>query len=80
MPGFLGHDPTLQRYRLTSVAVYVTKSKNERQEPDVLAGRMDGWENIDLAGVGDPACDLPVAWNLLPESVRDDFRVSVLVD
>jgi aminoglycoside phosphotransferase (APT) family kinase protein len=41
---------------------------------------MDGWENIDLAGVGDPACDLPVAWNLLPESVRDNFRVSVLVD
>jgi hypothetical protein len=46
VPGFLGHDPTLQRYRLTSVAVNVTKSKNERQEPDVLARRMDGWEKL----------------------------------
>jgi hypothetical protein len=60
VPGFLGHDPTLQRYRLTSVAVNVTKSKNERQEPDVLAGRMDGWEKLS--------------------SVRDDLRVSALVD
>jgi aminoglycoside phosphotransferase (APT) family kinase protein len=31
-------------------------------------------------GLGDPACDLPVAWNLLPEGVRDLFRATLQVD
>jgi aminoglycoside phosphotransferase (APT) family kinase protein len=37
---------------------------------------------IDWAGmgVGDPACDLPVAWNLLPTAVRDVFRATLEVD
>jgi aminoglycoside phosphotransferase (APT) family kinase protein len=37
---------------------------------------------IDFAalGVGEPACDLINAWNLLPASVRDDFRAAVEVD
>jgi aminoglycoside phosphotransferase (APT) family kinase protein len=37
---------------------------------------------LDFAtiGVGDPACDLIPAWNLLPASVRENFRDNVNVD
>lgn len=31
-------------------------------------------------GIGDPACDLIVAWNLLPASMRESFRQGVEVD
>ena len=31
-------------------------------------------------GVGDPACDLTVAWNLLPADTRNLFRAAALVD
>jgi len=31
-------------------------------------------------GVGDPACDLIVAWNLLPANVREVFRAALGVD
>jgi len=30
--------------------------------------------------VGDPACDLIVAWNLLPADTRDIFRAAVRAD
>ena len=30
--------------------------------------------------MGDPACDLPVAWNLLPAGVRNIFRAALQVD
>src|SRR6266540_2992530 len=35
---------------------------------------------IDFAGVGDPACDLIVAWNLLPAGTRNLFRAALRVD
>jgi aminoglycoside phosphotransferase (APT) family kinase protein len=37
---------------------------------------------IDFAGigVGDPACDLIVAWNLLPPEARDVFRTELRID
>lgn len=37
---------------------------------------------IDFSGVGigDPACDLPVAWNLFPADVRNAFRTALDVD
>jgi aminoglycoside phosphotransferase (APT) family kinase protein len=37
---------------------------------------------IDFAGlgVGDPACDLIVAWNLLPPEARDVFRAELRID
>ncbi len=31
-------------------------------------------------GIGDPACDLSVAWNLLPASARPSFRTAVSMD
>ncbi len=31
-------------------------------------------------GIGDPACDLIVAWNLLPSRMRDSFRSAIGVD
>jgi aminoglycoside phosphotransferase (APT) family kinase protein len=35
---------------------------------------------IDFAGVGDPACDLIVAWNLLPAGTRNLFRAALRVN
>lgn len=43
-------------------------------------GRLVAVIDFSAAGVGDPACDLMVAWNLLPASVRDDFREAVRAD
>lgn len=37
-------------------------------------GRLTGLIDFGLMGVGDPACDLMVAWSLLPESAREMFR------
>lgn len=36
--------------------------------------------DFSLTGLGDPACDLPIAWNLLPQGVRDLFRGTLQVD
>jgi aminoglycoside phosphotransferase (APT) family kinase protein len=36
--------------------------------------------DFSLTGLGDPACDLSIAWNLLPESVRDLFRTTLEID
>lgn len=41
-----------------------------------LSGVID-WAGL---GIGDPACDMAVAWALLPPRARDDFRVSLGVD
>ncbi|MEU4930226.1 aminoglycoside phosphotransferase family protein [Streptomyces yokosukanensis] len=44
------------------------------------AGRLSAVIDFGCAGVGDPAVDLVVAWNLLPASVRDVFRGAVGAD
>jgi aminoglycoside phosphotransferase (APT) family kinase protein len=36
--------------------------------------------DFSVLGLGDPACDLPIAWNLLPVGVRDLFRATLQVD
>lgn len=36
--------------------------------------------DFSLTGLGDPACDLTIAWNLLPEGVRPLFRATLEVD
>jgi len=46
----------------------------------VADGRLTGVLDFATAGVGDPACDLIVAWNLLPPAARDVFRAAVAVD
>jgi aminoglycoside phosphotransferase (APT) family kinase protein len=46
----------------------------------VLEGRLAAVIDFSAVGVGDPACDLMVAWNLLPAGVRDEFRAAVRVD
>ncbi|GLY77051.1 aminoglycoside phosphotransferase family protein [Actinoallomurus iriomotensis] len=43
-------------------------------------GRLTGVIDFATAGVGDPACDLIVAWNLLPAAARETFRDAVDVD
>lgn len=43
-------------------------------------GRLTGVIDFATAGVGDPACDMIVAWNLLPASARETFREAVDVD
>jgi aminoglycoside phosphotransferase (APT) family kinase protein len=48
-------------------------------QPD--AGRLGAVIDFGTAGVGDPACDLIPAWNLLPAGpARDAFRAGVEVD
>ncbi|MEU9479337.1 aminoglycoside phosphotransferase family protein [Streptomyces sp. NPDC048191] len=43
-------------------------------------GRLSAVIDFGCAGVGDPAVDLVVAWNLLPARVRDTFRKAVGAD
>jgi aminoglycoside phosphotransferase (APT) family kinase protein len=43
-------------------------------------GRLTGVIDWSGLGVGDPACDLMVAWNLLPAEARDVFRSEVGAD
>lgn len=46
----------------------------------VSDGRLAGVCDFECIGIGDPACDLISAWNLLPASARDVFRAAVNVD
>jgi aminoglycoside phosphotransferase (APT) family kinase protein len=46
----------------------------------VADGRLRGVLDFSTAGVGDPACDLIPAWNLLPAAARDIFRDAVETD
>ncbi|MFJ4468215.1 aminoglycoside phosphotransferase family protein [Streptomyces sp. NPDC089424] len=46
----------------------------------VREGRLSGVIDFGLAGVGDPAVDLIVAWNLLPARARETFRRLVGAD
>ncbi|MFF9771522.1 aminoglycoside phosphotransferase family protein [Streptomyces sp. NPDC014636] len=46
----------------------------------VDGGRLSAVIDFGTAGVGDPAVDLIVAWNLLPASARDTFREAVGAD
>ncbi|WP_424185917.1 aminoglycoside phosphotransferase family protein [Actinokineospora sp. G85] len=43
-------------------------------------GRLTGVVDFGCAGVGDPACDLFPAWNLLPADAREVFREALGVD
>jgi aminoglycoside phosphotransferase (APT) family kinase protein len=43
-------------------------------------GRLTGVIDWGGAGVGDPACDLIVAWGLIPRELREVFRAAVGVD
>ncbi|MCE0448053.1 phosphotransferase [Streptomyces tricolor] len=43
----------------------------------VGGGRLSAVIDFGCAGVGDPAVDLIVAWNLLPGTARDTFRQAV---
>lgn len=43
-------------------------------------GRLSAVIDFGCLGVGDPACDLMVAWTLLTAETRDVFRAALLVD
>jgi aminoglycoside phosphotransferase (APT) family kinase protein len=43
-------------------------------------GRLRAVIDFGGLGVGDPACDVVVAWNLLPADARDVFRSAVPID
>jgi aminoglycoside phosphotransferase (APT) family kinase protein len=45
-----------------------------------IDGRLYAVIDFGCLGVGDPACDLIVAWNLLPADARDVFRAALQVD
>jgi aminoglycoside phosphotransferase (APT) family kinase protein len=44
------------------------------------AGRLTGVIDWSVLGVGDPACDMVIAWGLLPPAARDSFRAALGVD
>lgn len=46
----------------------------------VRDGRLSAVIDFGVAGVGDPAVDLIVAWNLLPAPARGAFRAAVGAD
>ncbi|GHO70021.1 hypothetical protein KSC_089130 [Ktedonobacter sp. SOSP1-52] len=46
----------------------------------VQRGRISAVIDFGGLGVGDPACDLIVAWSLLSAHTRDDFRAALSVD
>jgi aminoglycoside phosphotransferase (APT) family kinase protein len=46
----------------------------------VQHGRLSAVIDFGCLGVGDPACDLQVAWNLLSAQTRDVFRAALVVD
>jgi aminoglycoside phosphotransferase (APT) family kinase protein len=46
----------------------------------VRDGRLTGVIDWSCMGVGDPACDLIVGWNLLPPEARGAFRARLAVD
>jgi aminoglycoside phosphotransferase (APT) family kinase protein len=43
-------------------------------------GRLTGVIDWSLLGIGDPACDMMIAWGLLPAEARDVFRAQLDVD
>lgn len=43
-------------------------------------GKLCGVIDFGNLGIGDPACDLIIAWNLLPARMRDTFRKGLGVD
>src|SRR5262249_56563105 len=45
-----------------------------------VGGRLSAVIDFGCLGVGDPACDLAVVWNLLPADVRQAFRAALPVD
>ncbi len=46
----------------------------------LTGGRLNAVIDFGAVGVGDPACDLIVAWNLLPAPAREVFRTELEVD
>ncbi len=46
----------------------------------VKDGRLSAVIDFGSMGVGDPACDLIIAWNLLPSNVRDVFHAALQID
>ncbi len=46
----------------------------------VAKGRLAAVIDWGCLGVGDPACDVAVAWKMLSAHTRDDFRTAVAVD
>jgi aminoglycoside phosphotransferase (APT) family kinase protein len=43
-------------------------------------GRLNAVIDFGTVGVGDPACDLIVAWNLLPLEARNIYRDALQID
>lgn len=46
----------------------------------VSGGRLRAVIDFGTTGVGDPACDVIVAWKVLPAGVREEFRTALQLD
>jgi aminoglycoside phosphotransferase (APT) family kinase protein len=83
---------TLDTDKLTEIWEAALQTSEWREPPvwihgDLQSGNLLMQEGILSAvidfgclGVGDPACDLIVAWNLLSSDIRDIFRAALQVD
>ena len=45
-----------------------------------VAGKLQAVIDFGMSGIGDPACDMMVAWNLFPRDAREVYRKSTAVD
>jgi aminoglycoside phosphotransferase (APT) family kinase protein len=72
-------DAALQASAWNDAPVWI---HGDLQPGNLLAqhGRLSAVIDFGCLGVGDPACDLIVAWNLLSAQSRDVFRTALQVD
>jgi len=72
-------DAALQTPEWPGPAVWI---HGDLQSGNLLAvqGRLSAVIDFGCLGVGDPACDLIVAWNLLSAETREVFRAALRVD
>jgi aminoglycoside phosphotransferase (APT) family kinase protein len=72
-------DAALQASTWNDAPVWI---HGDLQSGNLLAqhGRLNAVIDFGCLGVGDPACDLIVAWNLFSSEARDVFRAALKVD
>ena len=76
----------LETFCRWSGRVAVARSSPRRMSPlrtgNLLTvdGRLSAVLDFGGLGVGDPACDLVIAWTLLPHTARTTFRTALQVD
>jgi hypothetical protein len=66
--------------RCISALTSASNSARHRASPVARSSAARRCDRLLADRSGRPACDLPIAWNLLPQGVRDLFRGTLQVD